>query len=77
MDRDSKAVVLCIDEKSQVQALDRTQPGLPKRPSSSERHTHEYVRHGVTSPLAALEVRMGVVIGACHRKHLHEEFIKF
>ena len=72
-----KAIVLCIDEKSQVQALDRTQPVLPMRPGSPERHTHEYVRHGTTSLFAALDVQTGVVIGACHRKHRHQEFIRF
>lgn len=77
MDRDSKAIVLCVDEKSQVQALDRTQPVLPMRPGSPERHTHEYVRHGTTSLFAALDVKTGVVIGECHRKHRHQEFIRF
>ena len=77
MDRDSKAIVLCVDEKSQVQALDRTQPLLPMRPGSPERHTHEYVRHGTTSLFAALDIRTGVVIGECHRKHRHQEFIRF
>ena len=72
-----KAIVLCIDEKSQVQALDRTQPMLPMRPGSPERHTHEYVRHGTTSLFAALDVQTGVVIGECHRKHRHQEFIRF
>lgn len=72
-----KAIVLCVDEKSQVQALDRTQPVLPMRPGSPERHTHEYVRHGTTSLFAALDIKTGVVIGACHRKHRHQEFIRF
>jgi len=72
-----KAIVLCIDEKSQVQALDRTQPVLPMRPGSPERHTHEYVRHGTTSLFAALDIKTGVVIGECHRKHRHQEFIQF
>jgi len=72
-----KAIVLCVDEKSQVQALDRTQPVLPMRPGSPERRTHEYVRHGTTSLFAALDVQTGVVIGACHRKHRHQEFIRF
>ena len=77
MDRENKAIVLCVDEKSQIQALDRTQPVLPMRPGSPERHTHEYVRHGTTSLFAALDVRTGVVIGECHRKHRHQEFIRF
>ena len=72
-----KALVLCVDEKSQVQALDRTQPVLPMRPGSPERHTHEYVRHGTTSLFAALAVKTGVVIGECRRRHRHQEFIKF
>jgi len=72
-----KAIVLCVDEKSQVQALDRTQPVLPMRPGSPERHTHEYVRHGTTSLFAALDIKTGVVIGECHRKHRHQEFIRF
>jgi len=77
MDRKNKAIVLCVDEKTQVQALDRTQPMLPMRPGSPERSTHEYVRHGTTSLFAALDVKTGVVIGECHRKHRHQEFIKF
>ncbi len=72
-----RAIVLCIDEKSQVQALDRTQPVLPMRPGSPERHTHEYVRHGTTSLFAALDVKTGVVIGECHRQHRQQEFIRF
>lgn len=73
-----KAIVLCVDEKSQVQALDRTQPMLPlglgNRP---ERHTHDYARHGTTSLFAALDVATGKVIGSCHRRHRRQEFIKF
>lgn len=69
------AVVLCVDEKSQMQALDRTQPLLPLRPGTPERRTHDY--HGTSSLFAALMVKTGVVIGACHRRHRHQEFIKF
>jgi len=63
------AVVLCVDEKSQVQALDRTQPILPMRPGTPERDTHDYVRHGVTSLFAALNVATGAVIHETHRRH--------
>jgi transposase len=73
----AKAVVLCVDEKSQVQALDRTQPLLPLGPGQVERHTHDYVRHGTTSLFAALDVATGRVIGACYRRHRHQEFLKF
>jgi transposase len=72
-----KAVVLCLDEKSQVQALDRTQPLLPLGPGQAERHSHDYVRHGTTSLFAALDVATGKVIGACYRRHRHQEFLKF
>lgn len=72
-----KAVVLCVDEKSQVQALDRTQPLLPLGPGQVERQTHDYVRHGTTSLFAALEVATGRVIGECFRRHRHQEFVKF
>ena len=71
------AIVLCVDEKSQVQALDRTQPLLPLQPGQSERRTHDYVRHGTTSLFAALNVATGEVIGRCHRRHRHQEFLKF
>ena len=71
------AVVLCVDEKSQMQALDRTQPLLPMRPGRPERRTHDYYRHGTSSLFAALMVKSGVVIGECHRRHRHQEFIKF
>jgi transposase len=72
-----KAIVLSVDEKSQVQALDRTQPTLPMTPAQAERGTHDYVRHGTTSLFAALNVATGAVIGKCHRRHRHQEFIKF
>lgn len=72
-----KAIVLSVDEKSQVQALDRTQPILPMTPGQAERGTHDYVRHGVTSLFAALNVATGEVIGKCHRRHRHQEFLKF
>jgi transposase len=72
-----RAVVLCIDEKPQVQALERTQPVLPMAPARTERGTHDYTRHGTTSLFAALDVATGAVIGRCHRRHRHQEFLKF
>ena len=71
------AVVLCVDEKSQVQALDRRQPVLPMMPASPEMQTHTYVRHGTTSLFAALDVATGRVIGQCRRRHRSTEFVKF
>jgi len=71
------AVVLCVDEKSQVQALDRTQPLLPMTPGYPERRSHDYVRNGTTSLFAALDVATGNVIGTCHRQHRQQEFISF
>jgi transposase len=72
-----KALVLCVDEKAQIQALDRTQPLLPMRPGQVERRTHDYTRHGTTSLFAALNVKTGKVIGECHRRHRAKEFRKF
>ncbi len=72
-----RAIVLCVDEKSQVQALDRTQPLLPMTPGTGERPTHDYLRNGTTSLFAALNVATGEVIGRCHRRHRHQEFLKF
>jgi transposase len=72
-----RALVLCVDEKSQVQALERTQPLLPMRPGQAELHTPDYVRHGTTSLFAALNVATGDVIARCHRRHRHQEFIRF
>jgi transposase len=72
-----RAVVLCVDEKSQVQALDRTQPLLPMGPGHPERRSHDYVRHGTTSLFAALDVKTGVVIGRCQKRHRHQEFVRF
>ena len=73
----TRAVVLCVDEKSQVQALERTQPLLPLRPGQPERRTHDYERHGTTSLFAALNIATGKVIGQCHRRHRHQEFLRF
>ncbi len=72
-----KALVLCVDEKSQIQALDRTQPLLPMAIGQPERRTHDYVRHGTTSLFAALDVATGEVIGECHRRHRATEFRSF
>src|ERR1700687_6487750 len=63
------ALVLCVDDKSQIQALDRTQPLLPMRPGQAERHTHDYKRHGTTSLFAALDVKAGTIIGKCMARH--------
>jgi transposase len=71
------AIVLSIDEKSQVQALDRTQPILPLRPGLPEQRTSDYERHGTTSLFAAFNIATGQVIGKCHRRHRHQEFLKF
>ena len=71
------ALVLCVDEKSQIQALDRSQPLLPLRPGQAERRTHDYFRHGTTSLFAALDVATGKVIGECHHRHRTKEFLKF
>jgi hypothetical protein len=71
-----KAIVLCVDEKSQVQALDRTAPVLPLRPGIPEKQTHDYIRHGTTTLFAALEVATGKVTDACYPRHRHEEFLR-
>jgi transposase len=72
-----RALVLCVDEKSQIQALDRTQPLLPMRPGQAERRTHDYTRHGTTSLFAALDIATGAVIGRCYPKHRSSEFRRF
>src|SRR5690348_5435450 len=72
-----KAIVLCLDEKSQVQALDRTAPVLPLQLGMPEKQTHDYVRHGTTTLFAALEVATGRVTDACYPRHRNEEFLKF
>jgi transposase len=71
------AVVLCVDEKSQIQALDRTQPGLPLKPGRCGTFTHDYKRNGTTTLFAALHVVEGRVIGQCYPRHRHQEFLKF
>jgi len=77
LDPPERALVLCVDEKSQIHALDRTQPLLPMRPGQPERRTHDYVRHGTTSLFAALEVVSGKIIGQCQRRHRAVEFRRF
>ncbi|HEY8963177.1 MAG TPA: IS630 family transposase [Alphaproteobacteria bacterium] len=71
------ALVLCVDEKSQIQALDRTQPLLPMRPGQVERRTHDYTRHGTVSLFAALDTATGKIIGQCFPRHRGAEFLKF
>jgi len=72
-----KALVLCVDEKSQIQALDRTQPGLPLKKGRCGTMTHDYKRNGTTTLFAALEVAQGKVVGQCYARHRHQEFLKF
>ena len=72
-----RALVLCVDEKSQIQALDRTQPILPMMPGVPERRTHDYSRHGTTTLFAALNIATGKVIGEVHRRHRAKEFLAF
>lgn len=71
------ALVLCVDEKSQIQALDRTQPMLPMRPGDPERHTHDYKRHGTTTLFAALNLVTAEIVGTCMERHRHQEFLRF
>jgi transposase len=71
------ALVLCVDEKSQIQALDRTAPCLPLLPTTPARMTHDYVRNGTTSLFAALELSSGSVIAQSYRRHRHQEFLRF
>lgn len=77
LDPPERALVLCVDEKSQIQALNRTQPALPMWPGLPARMTHDYTRHGTTSLFAALEVASGKVHGQCFKRHTHLEFIAF
>jgi transposase len=77
LDPPERALVFCVDEKSQIQALDRSQPVLPMMPGMPERRSHDYRRHGTTTLFAALEVATGKVIGSLHRRHRAEEFKKF
>jgi transposase len=77
MNPPAHAVVFCVDEKSQIQALDRTQPLLPMRPGQAERRTHDYKRHGTTTLFAALNVKTSTVVTAFHRRHRSVEFRQF
>jgi transposase len=77
MNPPQRALVLCVDEKSQIQALDRTAPLLPMRPGQIERHTHDYARHGTTSLFAALDTKTGKIIGQNQQRHRSEEFRNF
>ena len=72
-----QAIVLCVDEKSQIQALQRTQPGLPLKKGRCGTMTHDYKRHGTTTLFAALDVLAGRVIGDCYKRHRHQEFLRF
>jgi len=77
MNPPDRALVLCVDEKSQIQALDRTQPGLPLKRGRCGTFTHDYQRHGTTTLFAALQLVEGRVIGQCYPRHRHQEFLKF
>src|SRR5258705_12517011 len=77
VDPPDHAIVLSVDEKSQIQALDRTQPGLPMKKGRAGTITHDYKRHGVTTLFAALNVLEGKVIGQCMKRHRHQQFIRF
>jgi transposase len=77
LDPPERALVLCVDEKSQIQALERTAPLLPMRPAQAERRAHDYLRHGTTTLFAALDAKTGKVIGELHRRHRSAEFRKF
>jgi transposase len=77
MNPPDRAIVLCVDEKSQVQALNRTEPILPLAPGVPARQSHDYERHGVTSLFAAMDVASGVTISNCYRRHRHQEFLRF
>lgn len=77
MNPPDKALVLCVDEKSQIQALDRSQPGLPLKPGRAATMTHDYKRHGTTTLFAALDIRSGLVVGECLPRHRTKEFLRF
>jgi transposase len=77
LDPPQNAVVLCVDEKPQVQALERAQPVLPAVPGVPERRSHDYYRHGVSSLFAALEIATGKVVGECYQRHTNDEFLAF
>jgi len=77
LNRPDKAIVLCVDEKSQIQALNRTQPDLPLKKDRCGTMTHDYKRNGTTTLFAALDLLAGKVIGDFHKRHRHQEFLKF
>ena len=77
LDPPERALVLCVDEKSQIQALDRSRPLLPMRPGQAERRTHDYMRHGTTTLFAALDIATGKIIGQCFPRYRSREFLKF
>ena len=77
LDPPAHAIVLSVDEKPQIQALDRTQPGLPVKPDQCATMTHDYERHGTTTLFAALNVLDGTVLGRCMQRHRHQEFLRF
>ena len=77
LDPPARAIVVCVDEKAQIQALSRTAPNLPLRPGSPERRSHDYARHGTTTLFAALEVATGKVVDQCFQQHRHTEFLAF
>jgi transposase len=77
LDPPKGALVLCVDEKTQIQALDRTQPTLPMKPGKAQRMTHDYKRNGTTSLYAALEIATGEITGSCYPRHTHQEFLTF
>jgi transposase len=77
VDPPAHSLVLSVDEKSQIQALDRTQPGLPMKPGRAGTMTHDYIRHGTTTLFAALNVLDGTVVGQCMQRHRHQEFLRF
>src|SRR4029453_12400650 len=77
VDPPAHAVVLAVDEKSEIQALDRTQPGLPIKPGRLGTMTHDYQRHGTTTLFAALNILEGTLIGPCMARHRHQQFIRF
>ncbi|MGA8336594.1 MAG: IS630 family transposase [Solirubrobacteraceae bacterium] len=77
LDPPKGALVLCVDEKTQIQALDRTQPTLPMKPGKAQRMTHDYKRNGTTSLYAALEIATGEITGSCYPRHTHQEFLAF
>src|SRR5438132_14399738 len=77
LDPPDRALVLCVDEKSQIQALDRTAPILPLRPGLPERQTHDYERHGTTTLFAAFNIAAGKILAQCQPRHRHQEFLRF